>query len=359
MDYRHGMLVVVTQDPRFGGGGAAQTDAFVDGARALELDADVRWVPHPALAGKRFTLDRVEAWRQLRGGHALAAELPRDANTWVVATSATAGYAAPLSGVEYDCWLGTTIDDEWRGRRDGLSSWRRAAFAAGLPTLRRVERRVLERARRIYATSRGSRTVLEAAAGREVGVLSIPIDLDAFSPEPDDAWASRLERPVLVFVGRADDPRKNINLLFDALPILQECVPEATVRLIGDPPRGPLPPGVHAVGRVASVAEHLRTASLFVLPSRQEGFGIVAAEALAAGVPVLSTRSGGPEELIERSGGGRLLETFEPEELAAVATKLLGDVATLAAMRKHGRAYVEREHAPAAFQTRLAEALGH
>ena len=51
--------------------------------------------------------------------------------------------------------------------------------------------------------------------------------------------------------------------------------------LVGDPPQGPLPDGVAALGRVPSVAEALRRAALLVLPSLQEGFGIVVAEALA------------------------------------------------------------------------------
>lgn len=198
--------------------------------------------------------------------------------------------------------------------------------------------------------------MVAAAAGLPedaVDILPLPVDVDALAPEPDDAWLARLADPVLAFVGRADDPRKNVRLLLDALPL----VPEARVRLIGDPPRDPLPQRVEATGRVDSIAEHLRTATLCVLPARQEGFGIAAAEALAAGVPVVTTPSGGPEELIRRSGGGRVLTGWSPEELAATCRELLEDAATLAGLRRRGREYVVREHSPARLRTRVAELL--
>jgi len=354
------MLTVLAPDPAFGGGASAQTDAFVHGARELGRDVRVSYVPHPALHGRMLTVDRVEAVRQLRGGHRLSRTLPRDDSLWVVSTLAPAGYAARVANLPYDCWIGTTIDDEWAGRRRGLSAARRAAFASSLPALRLLERRVLMNARRVLATSPGSRDAIARASGiahADVSVLPIPVDTDRLTPEPDATWRDRLDAPVLAFVGRAWDPRKNIELLLDALPLIRRHIPGARVRLIGEPPRFPLPDGVEAIGHVAELAPHLRTASLFVLPSYQEGFGIVAAEALAAGVPVLSTRSGGPEGLVEASGGGLLLASFEPEELASAATSLLGDVGTLTDMRRRGRAYVEMEHAPSVFRARLAEAL--
>lgn len=226
--------------------------------------------------------------------------------------------------------------------------------------LRRIERRVLRGADKVLATSAGSRSAIASAADLDstaIGVLPIPVDVERFAPEPDADWTARLERPVLVFVGRAWDPRKNVQLLLDAMPMLRRAIPAATLRLIGERPETPLPEGVIAVGQVTELAEELRTASLFVLPSWQEGFGIVAAEALACGVPVLSTRSGGPEELIADSGGGRLLDGFDAEELATTASEMLDDIATLTAMRRQGREYVEREHAPATFSLRLDRAL--
>ncbi len=180
------------------------------------------------------------------------------------------------------------------------------------------------------------------------------MDVDLFEPEADERWLARLDHPTVVFVGRGDDPRKNVRLLLDAWPAIRETLPGARLKLVGRPPLTPLPAGVEPAGAVSSVADALRTASLFVLPSLQEGFGIVAAEALACGVPVVVTPSGGPQELVTESGGGVVLPDFAPASLAETVVALLGDEARLVHMRHSGRAYVEARHAPTPFREQLA-----
>lgn len=352
-------LAVAAPDPAFGGGGRAQTEAFLAAAKALGREPSLVYATHPGLAG-RVSIDRIEAVRQARAARRLSPTLRSARSAWVVSTIAVHGGAAARSGREYSAWIGTSLADEWRGRARGLAPAHRAAFAASLPFLRRLERDVLVGASRLFATSEAARHGVSEASGLpedRIGLLPIPVDLDRFRPEDDAAWLARLGAPVVLFVGRADDPRKNAGLLLEAAPLLRRLAPDARIRLVGRAPDALLPDGVEAAGPVPSVADELRRASLLVLPSWQEGFGIVAAEALASGVPVLATRSGGPEGLVRRSNGGRLLETFEPEELASAASELLGDPATLAAMRSRGRAYVEREHSPGKLEELLRPLL--
>ncbi|MBD0330080.1 MAG: glycosyltransferase family 4 protein [Thermoleophilia bacterium] len=356
-------LAVLAQDPWFGGGARRHLEAFCDAARAVGREPTAlylaRGTPHRPGA-YRSLLPRVDALNQLLAVR--MARAARDARSlWVVASAAHYGAAAPASRRRYACWIGTTLADERRGRLAGpLPRSRRLAARANAPVLDRLERRVLRGAAAVYATSPASARAVAGAgalAPDAVRILPMPVDLERFRPEPDERWRERLDAPLLAFAGRADDPRKNVALLLDAFALLRARVPAARLVLIGRPPTGPLPAGVEAAGQVASVAELLRSAALFVLPSHQEGFGIVVAEALACSVPAVVTPCGGPEHLVTTSGAGVVLGGFDPEELASVAERLLTDRARLLDLRARARPYVEREHSPERLQSILAAAF--
>jgi glycosyltransferase involved in cell wall biosynthesis len=336
-------------------------NAFLIAARDAGRDPNLVYVPHPSFhpAESSSPLDRIETVRLRRGSRELVPGVRDARSAWVVAPLATHGLAAALSGRPYACWVTTSLASENAGRRPGLPLSRRIALRVNAPLLERIERRVLVGARRVFATGAWSRADVAGAAGldpAEIGILPLPVDTERFCPEPDDRWRERLDAPIVAFVGRADDPRKNLALALAALPLLRLRVPGARLRIIG-PKAIVLGEGVESLGEVTSVAEPLREASLLVLPSRQEGFGIVAAEALASGVPVVSTPCGGPEELIGASGGGRVTTGFEPAELAEAQAQLLTDRETLVRMRHAGRAYVAREHTPERLRQLVASAL--
>ncbi len=163
-------------------------------------------------------------------------------------------------------------------------------------------------------------------------------------------------------------PVKGIDTLLHAFARVRQARPEARLRLIGTsvPPTDDahwlrlaaklgVADGVSIEGPAdrPTVAAAMSRASLFVHPSNRETFGVVAAEALATGLPVVATDSGGVTEVLGP----------EPERLGALVPR--GDPAALAAAildtldRRHSfdprelRDYVETRYAASAVATKL------
>ena len=109
----------------------------------------------------------------------------------------------------------------------------------------------------------------------------------------------------------------------------------ARLLMVGDGPERPhaeervralgLGAAVEWLGNQDEVEDILRRADLFLLPSRQESFGLAALEALACGVPVVGTRAGGLPEVVIDGECGVLREVGDVEGMAEAAIRLLED----------------------------------
>jgi glycosyltransferase involved in cell wall biosynthesis len=103
-------------------------------------------------------------------------------------------------------------------------------------------------------------------------------------------------------------------------------------------------PGVRATGHVSRgrVIEELRRASIFVLPSVADGFGLVLAQAMACGLPVIATETTGIRELITDGVEGLVVSAPpDAESLAAAIDTLLSDSERAQAMGAAARRKVE------------------
>lgn len=141
-------------------------------------------------------------------------------------------------------------------------------------------------------------------------------------------------RRSLLCVGRMYDIRdfyrKGIDLVVDAVGVLRrEYDPQITLTLVGMKwplPGGP-PDGVNFLGILPSheVARLYDTHDVFVMPSRMEPYGLVFAEALAKGIPVVARNAYAMPEMITPGVSGALIERDDPHELAAAIAGVLAD----------------------------------
>ena len=92
------------------------------------------------------------------------------------------------------------------------------------------------------------------------------------------------------------------------------------------------------IGKLKKPEEVLAISDLFLLPSESESFGLAALEAMASGVPVVSTNTGGVPELNIHGYSGFLSNVGDVEDMASNAIKILKDDQTLQKFRENARA---------------------
>ncbi|MEJ0065391.1 MAG: glycosyltransferase [Caulobacteraceae bacterium] len=210
------------------------------------------------------------------------------------------------------------------------------------------QRRDLERASALHATADTEAQNL-AAFGLGVPTVTIPngVDLpDISTTRPAAAGATR----TALFLGRLY-PVKGLPMLIEAWARVR---PPAWRLLIAGPDEAShqavleAAVAAHGLGDVVSFvgpvdgeakAARLRDADFLVLPSHSESFGMVVAEALAHGAPVLTTTAVPWPALDQRGCGWRCAPT--PDAIAEALHEATGhDAATLRAMGAAGRAFV-------------------
>ena len=74
-----------------------------------------------------------------------------------------------------------------------------------------------------------------------------------------------------------------------------------------------------------NVQDYLRCADVFVFPSRNEAFGLSVIEAMAAGLPVVSSRAGGLADIARSDNGVLPVDAGNPDSLKEAIVAILGD----------------------------------
>jgi glycosyltransferase involved in cell wall biosynthesis len=188
--------------------------------------------------------------------------------------------------------------------------------------------------------------------GQRGRVLPNFVDPLAFAPASgEDRLRSILgvpaETPVLLVVGTVNQ-RKGQDLAVRALPLIRHHFPSAVLALVGG---GALPkelistPGLVQLGHRTDIAELLPWATLSIVPSRDEPFGLAAIEAMACGVPVLTSGAGGLKEVVA-GGAGATFRADDFEDLAQHSIRLLRDEPQRRLLIEAGHKRVHQNYLP-------------
>jgi N-acetyl-alpha-D-glucosaminyl L-malate synthase BshA len=142
-----------------------------------------------------------------------------------------------------------------------------------------------------------------------------------------------------------------VDTVIRVFALILEQIP-ACLLLVGDGPERPrceqlcrelgIASDVRFLGKQEAVEEILSAGDLFLLPSETESFGLAALEALACGVPVVSSRSGGLPEVNVDGVTGFLTDVDDVPGMAFAAMRLLRDDALLKDFRHAARKQAER-----------------
>ena len=199
------------------------------------------------------------------------------------------------------------------------------------PVCRLLEKLALRHASVLALSNYTGAALTQIEPSTRPTTMPMPINARLFHPTAE--LGRRLNR--IGFAGRFADPRKNITLLFDAVAVCHQRGVLVTCDLIGDEPRPEYTAYLNARNIAGSVAfrgsfnrtelvGYYNELDVFVIPSHQEGLGIVGLEAMACGCPVVATRCGGTSDYVVDGVNGYLVG-FSADEMADAIIRILSD----------------------------------
>jgi glycosyltransferase involved in cell wall biosynthesis len=244
-------------------------------------------------------------------------------------------------------------------------------LASSRPAARAACAGVLRASARVTAVSAwlaDQATGFAPGLARPVAVAPMPVDDHALHPGAGDR-----PRDELLFVGRLDR-QKEAEVAVAALAELAGPAAELPLRIVGAGPEElalrRLAGELGVAGRLrwdgqlpqAELADRYRRAAVLVVPGRDEGLGLVAAEGQLSGAPVVAAASGGLPDVVADGHTGRTFPPGRPEALARTIEAVLADPALTARMAAAARERAATRFGTAgaarAYAAVYAEALG-
>ncbi len=277
-----------------------------------------------ALPELEFTYYRPSAhWRRVIAAH--------DRH---IAVGGTILVSNPLSlmAIPHLVWCASTMIEDRIDRRRAMALGRRIIDGMVIgPVQAKMEKRILAGCGHFMAVSDYTRTTLLAVGGRQDHFTRLPIPIDMADYRPPVTAA---KSGIIGFAGRTGDPRKNMALLFAAVSILGRKGRHVELHLTGEssPHLERLAVRHDISGRLQwrgwfdpeQLPDFFQSLDVFAIASFQEGLNIAGLQAMSCGVPVVSTRCGGPQDYVIDGATGYLCD-FTATGLADKLDKIIAD----------------------------------
>jgi glycosyltransferase involved in cell wall biosynthesis len=171
-------------------------------------------------------------------------------------------------------------------------------------------RPVVRPARMVLCVSEALTETARQLGAREVRVVPVGVTVPEMTVEPDDP-------PHILFVGRLSEEKGVLELM--------EAACDLPLVVVGDGPLRNRVPGARGFVPPAELSGYLDRAAVVVCPSRREGYGVAARQAMAHGRPVVATAVGGLTEAVVDGETGLLVAAGDVPALRAALERLLGD----------------------------------
>ena len=204
------------------------------------------------------------------------------------------------------------------------------------------ERMLYQQAQHVFAVSQRVAHSLRTEYGLAAEQVSVVGGGFNFDTLPVLAAESQ-RKPVILFVGR-EFVRKGGDCLLDAFRIVRSYLPHARLQIAGAE-RGDDAPNVEWLGELRDrqhLAHLYAEATVFCLPSRFDPFPGVLSEAMAHGLPCVSTNVCGIPEIVQHEQTGLVVPPGDAVALAMALIRLLDNPQQAAAMGAAGRVRVEQ-----------------
>lgn len=257
---------------------------------------------------------------------------------------------------------GVLADEYEQAKMAGYPSMKARVANKFMARLANLEKQTSHEATLVVTISKYSLEKLQSYYGVDPGKVRIVpngVDTEKFQPIADKSAVKRQfglgEAPCVLFVGSLI-PRKGLQYLVEAAKHVIKEQANVKFLIIGEGPLRPqLEASVNSLGlggnfvffgnlKEGSLPAVYGCADVFVLPSIQEGQGIVLLEAQACGVPVVAFGVGGICEAVRDGVTGLLEKVGDSGRLAADLLKLLSDKALCERMGAAGRKFVSETY---------------